>query len=122
MIQFSAPLAQRIYAGADLFLMPSKSEPCGLAQMIAMRYGTIPVVHAVGGLRDTVHPFNPETLEGSGVTFQSFNALDMLGAIRRGLAIWRNPEQRKAIMKNAMSGDYSWTASAGKYIKIYESL
>ena len=121
-IKFSAPLAQRIYAGADLFLMPSKSEPCGLAQMIAMRYGTIPVVHAVGGLRDTVRPFNPETLEGSGVTFQTFNALDMLDAIRRGLAIWRDPEQRKAIMKNAMSGDYSWKVSAGKYLEIYENL
>ena len=116
------PLAQRIYAGADLFLMPSKSEPCGLAQMIAMRYGTIPVVHAVGGLRDTVPPFNPETLEGSGVTFQSFNAQDMLDAIRRAEAIWRDPDQRKAVMKNAMSGDYSWKASAGKYIEIYQSL
>ena len=90
--------------------------------MIAMRYGTIPVVHAVGGLRDTVRPFNPETLEGSGVTFQTFNALDMLDAIRRGLAIWRDPEQRKAIMKNAMSGDYSWNVSAGKYLEIYENL
>ena len=121
-IKFSAPLAQQIYAGADLFLMPSKSEPCGLAQMIAMRYGTIPIVHTVGGLKDTVPPFNPETSEGSGVTFQSFNAQDMLGAIRRAMAIWRDPDQRKAIMKNAMSGDYSWKASAGKYREIYESL
>ena len=122
MIKFSASLAQRIYAGADIFLMPSKSEPCGLAQMIAMRYGTIPVVHAVGGLKDTVAPFNPETSEGSGVTFQSFNANDMLDAIRRAIAIWKDGKQRKAIMKNAMSGDYTWTASAGEYIKLYESL
>ena len=119
-IKFSAPLAQQIYAGADLFLMPSKSEPCGLAQMIAMRYGTIPIVHTVGGLKDTVPPFNPETSEGSGVTFQSFNAQDMLGAIRRAMAIWRDPDQRKAIMKNAMSGDYSWKVSAGKSTKASE--
>lgn len=122
MIKFSAPLAQRIYAGADIFLMPSKSEPCGLAQMIAMRYGTIPVVHTVGGLKDTVAPFNPETCEGSGVTFQTFNANDMLDAIRRAIEIWKDPKQRKAIMHNAMSGDYSWTVSAGEYIKLYESL
>ena len=122
MIKFSASLAQRIYAGADIFLMPSKSEPCGLAQLIAMRYGTIPVVHAVGGLKDTVSPFNPETLEGSGVTFQSFNASDMLDAIRRAVAIWKDGKQREVIMKNAMSGDYTWTASAGEYIKLYESL
>lgn len=122
MIKFSAPLAQRIYAGADIFLMPSKSEPCGLAQMIAMRYGTIPVVHTVGGLKDTVAPFNPETGEGSGVTFQTFNANDMLDAIRRAIDIWKDTNQRKAIMHNAMSGDYSWTVSAGEYIKLYESL
>ena len=122
MIKFSAPLAQRIYAGADIFLMPSKSEPCGLAQMIAMRYGTIPVVHAVGGLKDTVIPFNPETGEGTGVTFQSFNAGDMLDAIRRAIDIWKDKEQRKAIMLNAMSGDYSWNASAEEYRELYESL
>lgn len=121
-IKFSAPLAQRIYAGADIFLMPSKSEPCGLAQMIAMRYGTIPVVHAVGGLKDTVVPFNEETGEGNGVNFQTFNANDMLDAIKRAIAIWSDKEQRKAIMSNAMSGDYSWKASSDEYLKIYESL
>ena len=121
-IKFSAPLAQRIYAGADIFLMPSKSEPCGLAQMIAMRYGTIPVVHAVGGLKDTVIPFNAETGEGNGVNFQTFNANDMLDAIKRAIAIWSDKDQRKTIMSNAMSGDYSWKASADEYLKIYESL
>ncbi len=121
-IKFSAPLAQRIYAGADIFLMPSKSEPCGLAQMIAMRYGTIPVVHAVGGLRDTVEPFNVETGEGNGINFQSFNAIDMLGAIKRAIAVWKDKEQRKMIMSNAMSGDYSWKASSDEYLKLYESL
>ena len=121
-IKFSAPLAQRIYAGADIFLMPSKSEPCGLAQMIAMRYGTIPVVHAVGGLKDTVTPFDAETGKGNGVNFQSFNATDMLDAIKRAIAIWKDKEQRKTIMSNAMSGDYSWKASAEEYCKLYEAL
>lgn len=121
-IKFSAPLAQRIYAGADIFLMPSKSEPCGLAQMIAMRYGTIPVVHAVGGLKDTVVPFNAETGEGNGINFQSFNASDMLDAIRRAIDVWKDKEQRKTIMGNAMSGDYSWNASAEEYLRLYESL
>ena len=119
---FSAELAQKIYAGADLFLMPSKSEPCGLAQMIAMRYGTIPVVHAIGGLRDTVIPFDPENLTGNGVNFQSFNASDMLGAVRRAVDIWSNKDQRKAVMYNAMSGDYSWKASSEEYMRIYEEL
>ena len=121
-IKFSAPLAQRIYAGADIFLMPSKSEPCGLAQMIAMRYGTTPVVHAVGGLKDTVTPFDAETGKGNGVNFQSFNATDMLDAIKRAIAIWKDKEQRKTIMSNAMSGDYSWKASAEEYCKLYEAL
>ena len=122
MITFSSSMAQKIYSGADLFLMPSKSEPCGLAQLISMRYGTIPVVHAVGGLKDTVVPFDAETGKGNGVNFQSFNATDMLDAIKRAIAIWQNKEQRKTIMSNAMSGDYSWKASAEEYCKLYESL
>ena len=122
MITFSAPMAQKIYAGADLFLMPSKSEPCGLAQLISMRYGTIPVVHAVGGLKDTVIPYNPAEGTGNGVNFQSYNPWDMYDAINRALAIWRDPEERDQIMVNGMSGDYSWDASAEKYLRLYESV
>lgn len=122
LITFSASMAQKIYAGSDIFLMPSKSEPCGLAQLISMRYGTIPVVHAVGGLKDTVIPFNPMDGTGNGVNFQSFNAGDLLGAIRRAIAIWWQPDQRKAIIHNGMAGDYSWNVSADEYIRIYESI
>ena len=122
MITFSASMAQKIYAGADLFLMPSKSEPCGLAQLISMRYGTIPVVHAVGGLKDTVIPYNPAEGTGNGVNFQSYNPWDMYDAINRALAIWRDPEERDQIMVNGMSGDYSWDASAEKYLRLYESV
>lgn len=122
MITFSASMAQKIYAGADMFLMPSKSEPCGLAQLISMRYGTIPVVHAVGGLKDTVIPFNPETGSGNGVNFQSYNAWDMYDAIERALAIWNDPAARDRVIVNGMSGDYSWNVSADKYLQLYQSI
>ena len=122
MITFSSSMAQKIYSGADLFLMPSKSEPCGLAQLISMRYGTIPVVHAVGGLKDTVVPYNPAEGTGNGVNFQSYNAWDMYDAIMRGIAIWSDPEERDQIMLNGMSGVYSWDVSADKYLKLYESV
>jgi len=121
-VGFSGAMAQKIYAGCDMFLMPSKSEPCGLSQMIAMRYGTIPIVHTVGGLRDTVPPYNPETKEGKGVTFQSFNAYDMLDAIRRATELYRNKPAWRIMRKNAMSGDYSWTEPARKYIEIYKEI
>ena len=122
MITFSSSMAQKIYSGADLFLMPSKSEPCGLAQLISMRYGTIPVVHAVGGLKDAIVPYNPAEGTGNGVNFQSYNAWDMYDAIMRGIAIWSDPEERDQIMLNGMSGDYSWDVSADKYLKLYESV
>lgn len=121
-IGFSGAMAQKIYAGADMFLMPSKSEPCGLSQMIAMRYGTIPIVHTVGGLNDTVPPFNPETKEGRGITFQSFNAYDMLDAIRRGIDLFSDKTSWRALRKNAMNGEYSWEKPAKEYIEIYKEI
>ncbi len=121
-IGFSGDMAQKIYAGADMFLMPSKTEPCGLSQMIAMRYGTIPIVHSVGGLRDTVCAFNPETKEGNGITFQSFNAYDMLDAIKRAIALYHEKASWRALRKNAMNGDFGWEKSAEKYINIYKEL
>lgn len=121
-IGFSGAMAQKIYAGSDLFLMPSKSEPCGLSQMIAMRYGTIPIVHSVGGLHDTVPAYNPETGEGKGVTFQSFNAYDMLDAIRRGVDLFGKKNEWRKMRKNAMCDDYSWETPAKKYIEIYKEI
>ena len=122
-IYFSGDIASKIYGASDVFLMPSKFEPCGLSQMIAMRYGSIPVVRETGGLKDTVIPFNPEDGTGVGFTFKSYNAHDMLDAINRALEcygdskLWRN-----GVVKNAMKEDFSWKKSAKQYIELYESL
>ncbi len=119
-LMFDLKLASKIYAASDLYLMPSKSEPCGLSQLIAMSYGTIPVVNAVGGLKDTVEPFNIETKKGTGFNFQSYNADDMLGAINRALDIFFNNKPLfNQIIENALSGDYSWKKPAKKYMNLY---
>lgn len=121
-IGFSPTLASRIYAGADMFFMPSLSEPCGLAQMIAMRYGTVPVVHAVGGLKDTVIPFDPDTGEGNGITFQTYEAWDMLDALERALALYHQKALWKTVRRNGMRRDSSWEQSAQKYLDVYNAL
>lgn len=121
-IKFSTEIASQVYAGADLFLMPSKDEPCGLSQMIAMRYGTIPIVHTVGGLVDTVQPYNPTTKEGNGITFQSYNPYDMLDAIKRGIDLYYNKNHWRQIRKNAMQKDVSWNLPAEEYIAMYNEL
>ncbi|MCI8388705.1 MAG: glycogen synthase GlgA [Clostridiales bacterium] len=122
MLAFDKNLAKQIYASADIFLMPSKSEPCGLAQMIASRYGTVPVVRETGGLYDTIKPFNPDIGEGNGVTFQTYNAHDMLDAVRRTLAFYADKKAWNKLVANAMTCDFSWDASAKTYLKMYESL
>lgn len=120
---FDQKLASRIYAGADVYLMPSKSEPCGLSQLIAMRYGTVPVVAATGGLRDTVAPYNPETKEGRGFTFQSYNADDFLGAIDRAVGLYYgNREEWNALAKRDMELDLSWQVPANEYMQLYTEL
>lgn len=121
-IMFDAQLANMIYAGADLFLMPSKSEPCGLSQLIAMRYGTIPIVRETGGLVDTVPPINTETLEGRGITFKVFNAHDMLNAIKRGIDLFYDKEKLKKIISNIMKYDSSWKNPAMEYMAIYSEI
>ena len=121
--QMNHELAHRIYAGCDLFLMPSAFEPCGLSQMIALRYGTVPIVRETGGLKDTVQPFNPVTGEGVGFTFYSYNAHDMLDAINRAVTTYReNKKDWRKIIGNGMRGDYSWQHSARKYMDLYEKL
>ncbi len=122
-LRFDSALASRVYSGADIYLMPSKSEPCGLSQLIAMHYGTVPVVNATGGLKDTVPPYNPETGEGRGYTFQSYNGDDFLGAIDRALGdYFHNPEGWKALVKADMEADFSWQLPAQKYMELYCSL
>lgn len=116
-------LAHKIYAGADLFLMPSQFEPCGLSQMIAMRYGTVPVVRETGGLRDTVLSYNEFTGEGNGFTFFNYNAHDMLHTIQRAAEYYHHePDVWKKLQERGMNGDYSWSRSARRYLELYESL
>lgn len=120
---FDSALASRIYASSDIYLMPSKSEPCGLSQLIAMRYGAIPVVNSTGGLRDTVEPFDRESQSGVGFTFQSFNKDDMLGALRRALEIYGGDRKmwEKAVA-NAMSYDSSWDRQTAEYMELYNRI
>lgn len=119
---FSAELASRIYAGADLFLMPSISEPCGLAQMISLRYGTIPIVRETGGLKDSITPYNPETGKGNGVSFLSVNALDMVGAIKRAIKLYWDKEQWATLVGNGMKSDFSWKTSSKEYLRLYREV
>ncbi|SFX02814.1 glycogen synthase GlgA [Ruminococcus sp. XPD3002] len=117
---FIPELSHKIYAGADMFLMPSQSEPCGLAQMIAMRYGTVPIVRETGGLRDTVRDNGGEN--GNGFSFLTYNANDMFDAIKRALKDYADKKEWSALVKRAMECDYSWSASADIYIDTFDEL
>ncbi|AEG14805.1 glycogen synthase GlgA [Desulfofundulus sp. TPOSR] len=120
-IGFNAILAQRIYAGADMFLMPSRFEPCGLGQLIAMRYGTIPIVRATGGLADTVHDFNPSTGSGNGFVFSEYEGDALYHAIQRALSLYtEHPHEWKMLIKRAMELDFSWARSAVEYLQLYQ--
>ena len=112
-------LARRIYAGTDAFLMPSRYEPCGLGQLIALRYGGAPVVRRTGGLADTVSEFDPARRAGTGFVFDAFTADALLGAVRRAAATYRQPSVWKALVRNAMAEDFSWDASAREYVTLY---
>ena len=121
-LRFNLALASRIYAGSDIYLMPSKSEPCGLSQMMAMRYGTVPIVHETGGLKDTVIPYNCVTGEGLGFTFSQFTKEDMLGATCRALDAYTDHAVWARLMTNGMTTDFSWNRPAGEYMELYRSL
>lgn len=122
-IQFDPALSQRMYAGADLFLMPSLFEPCGLSQMIAMRYGTLPIVRETGGLKDTVIPYNQYTGEGTGFSFTHFNGDEMADAVFRAARLfWDNRDAFNGLVENAMKADSSWKRSADAYIALYHNL
>jgi starch synthase len=121
-IRFDNVLAHKIYAASDMFLMPSLFEPCGLGQLISLRYGTLPIVRETGGLKDTVSSYNEETGEGNGFSFTNYNAHDMLHTIRRALEIYQRKTLRNKLKKSAMSSDFSWQSSAGKYMELYQVL
>lgn len=119
-IEFDPALSQRMYAAADMFLMPSKFEPCGLSQIIAMRYGTLPIVRETGGLKDTVQPYNEFTGEGTGFSFRNFNGDEMGDAVFRAARLfWDNRDAWNQLVTQAMSQDFSWTRSADKYLDLY---
>ncbi|MBO0998551.1 glycogen synthase GlgA [Bacillus sp. SD075] len=120
---FDEGLARRIYAGSDLFLMPSQFEPCGIGQLLALRYGTLPLVRETGGLRDTVIPYNQFSGEGNGFSFTNYNAHDMLHTIEQSVGLYKfQPKRWRNMAESAMKLDFSWTSSSLKYIELYESL
>ena len=121
-IMFDVNLAQRIYAGSDIFMMPSVYEPCGLGQLFAMRYGTIPIVRKTGGLADTVKHFNRKTSKGNGFVFEHFVASGLMWAIREAVVAYNEPEVWDILMRNAMNGQFSWHDSADEYIKMYRKI
>ncbi len=118
-IAFDEPLAHLIEAGADLFLMPSRYEPCGLNQMYSLRYGTVPVVRATGGLADTVAEYDPATGQGNGFVFTGYSAAEFLAAVDRALAALADPETRRRLLVNGMTADHSWEHSARRYVEAY---
>ncbi|MBI2845957.1 MAG: glycogen synthase GlgA [Chloroflexi bacterium] len=118
-LTFNTPLAQRIYAGSDIFLMPSRFEPCGLGQMIAMRYGSVPVVRRTGGLADTVQDFDPQHQEGTGFVFTAYEPMALYGALVRALETYKHRDIWRSIMLRGMSQDFSWQASAQRYLDLY---
>lgn len=121
-ILFSNEESHRIYAGADFFLMPSFAEPCGISQLIAMRYGTLPIVRETGGLKDTVVPFNVHTGEGTGFSFANINAHELIDKVREAIGVYGNPEMHRKLVENAMSRKNDWESSSEKYMELYEKL
>ena len=118
-IGYNEQLAHRVYAGADFLLMPSRFEPCGLSQMIAMRYGTLPIVRETGGLKDSVMPYNQYTGEGTGFSFADFNAHQMKDVMLLAMDCYRKPEVMKGLVRHAMEADFSFSRSAEEYAKLY---
>lgn len=121
-LRFDPDLARKIYAASDIFLMPSRFEPCGLGQMISLKYGTIPVVRKTGGLADTIIDYEPRSDTGNGFTFTSYDSLSLLEAIKRALSVYKDKKAWMRLIKRAMESDFSWKASAEKYLKLYQEL
>jgi starch synthase len=121
-IGFDERRAHLVEGGADIFLMPSRYEPCGLNQMYSLRYGTVPVVRAVGGLVDTVRPFDAATGEGTGFLFSDYHPAAMLSVVDQALSVFRQPRAWKRLQVNGMREDFSWDRSADEYVKVYKEV
>jgi starch synthase len=117
---FDDRLAHKIEAGSDMFLMPSRYEPCGLNQLYSLKYGTIPIVRSTGGLADTIRNYSPRTGRGNGFSFKEYSSAGLLDAIDRALSLYWNRRRWKELMRNAMREDYSWDVSAQQYLKLYK--
>lgn len=122
LITFDEGLARRLYASADFFLMPSQFEPCGLAQLIALQYKTVPIVRETGGLKDTVTSYNEITGEGNGFSFTNYNAHDLLHVLKYSLEIYHDHEQYQQLIRNVNRSQFTWKNSAEKYVELYEKL
>ncbi len=121
-LRFDNGLAHRFEAAADIFLMPSRFEPCGLNQLISLRYGTVPVVRAVGGLADTVQEFDAKASKGNGFVFHEYSSMGLFNALKRALEVYRNKAQWRQLQRQGMAADFSWSASARKYEALYKEL
>ncbi|MGA9349122.1 MAG: glycosyltransferase, partial [Anaerolineae bacterium] len=119
-LKFDPALARRIYAGSDAFLMPSRFEPCGLGQLIAMHYGSVPIVRSIGGLADTVQDFDPTTGQGNGFAFSDYSEEALLAAVERALKTYLRKDAWRTLMERGMKADFSWEASARKYVELYQ--
>ena len=119
-VAYDNTIAHKIEAGADMFLMPSRYEPCGLNQIYSLKYGTVPVVRATGGLDDTIEPYSAKTGQGTGFKFEPYEAAALLGCIREALETYRNAPAWQKVQANGMAKDFSWRASAGEYAQLYE--
>ncbi len=119
-IAYDNALAHKIEAGSDMFLMPSHYEPCGLNQIYSLRYGTVPIVRATGGLDDTVEQFDPQSLKGTGFKFKPYTGEALLETIQIAVRVYGNQSVWQTLMRNGMAQDYSWTNSAREYVKVYE--
>jgi starch synthase len=121
-LTYDALPAERIYAASDIFLLPSRYEPCGLSQMISFKYGAVPVVRSTGGLKDSVREFDPKTREGTGFTFSDYSPEAFLAAIKRALSMHQRRETWRALVKKDMALDFSWKVSAREYMKLYAAM
>jgi starch synthase len=120
-LTFNTELERRIYAGSDMFLMPSRFEPCGLSQLIAMRYGSVPIVRRVGGLADTVQEYDPDGGEGNGFVFINYDPWELFAAIVRALEVFRFKSIWRTLQRRGMAADHSWRASATRYVDVYRN-
>jgi starch synthase len=119
-ISFDNKVAHQIYAGCDMFLMPSYFEPCGLGQLISLKYGTVPIVHETGGLADTIKEFNPSTGKGNGISFKDYDAVSLIQAVKRALALYQKKADWSKIVANGLKGDFSWEKVIPEYIDLYK--